>query len=29
MPTIVKVVLLCAVCIGVVTGIVYLVKWIW
>jgi len=29
MPTIVKVVLVCALCIGFITGIVYIVKWFW
>lgn len=29
MPTIVKVLLLCVLCVGLITGIVYLVKWLW
>jgi preprotein translocase subunit SecE len=28
MPTIVKVLLLCVLCVGLITGIVYLVKWL-
>lgn len=29
MPRVVKLVLVCMLCIGLITGIVYLVKWLW
>ncbi len=29
MPMIVKIVLICALCIGIIAGIVFLVKWLW
>lgn len=29
MPTILKIMLICALCVGIITGIVFLVKWLW
>lgn len=28
MPTVLKVILVCVLCIGLITGIVYLIKWL-